>query len=153
MDVKLKITDLSALFDLKVVCGVKESFGDGETGSEVGISYLKKPYVANEEEGSMLANELLAYFGEVSADFIKGMSLQTYLDNSVINWDDEAVAEIQEFIPGDRKSYIVFVAGVDNPKYSLKKVSNYAVVIRLEPKFDPEFTEDFTIGNYKKDFI
>lgn len=28
MDVKLKITDLSALFDLKVVCGIKTMFGD-----------------------------------------------------------------------------------------------------------------------------
>ena len=152
MDVKLKITDLSALFDLKVVCGVKESFGDGETGSEVGISYLKKPYVDNEEEGSMLANELLAYFGEVSADFVKGMSLKTYLDNSVVNWDGESVEKIKEFIQGNLENYIVFVAGVDNPKYSLKKVSNYAVIVRLESKLDPELVDDISFDNYQKDF-
>lgn len=40
MDVKLKITDLSALFDLKVVCGVKESFGDGETGGNYNKDFI-----------------------------------------------------------------------------------------------------------------
>lgn len=134
------------------MCGVKEYFGDGETGSRVDISYLKKPYVQNEEEGSMLANELLAYFGQVSADFVKGMSLQTYLDNSVVNWDDESIAKIKEFIPGDKKNYIVFVAGVDNPKFSLKKVENYAVVVRLESKLDSELIEDLSFDTYQKDF-
>lgn len=151
MDVKLKISDLSALFDLHVMCGVKEYFDDGD-GSRVDISYLKKPYVENEEEGSMLANELLAYFGQVSADFVKGMNLQTYLDNSVVNWNGESVRKLRELLPGDKKSYIVFVAGVDNPKYSLKKVSNYAVVVRLESKLDSELIEDLTFDTYQRDF-
>lgn len=107
----------------------------------------------NEEEGSMLANEFLAYFGEVSADFIKGMSLQTYMDESIADWGEEDIKELKEVTPGDKKSYIVFSAGVKDSKYSLKKVSSYNVVVRLEPKFDPEFTEDFTIDNYQKDFI
>lgn len=151
MDVKLKITDLSALFDLKVLCGVKEYFSDGD-GSRVDISYLKKPYVANEEEGSMLANELLAYFGQVSADFVEGMSLKTYLDNSVVNWDGESVEKIKEFIQGNLENYIVFVAGVDNPRYSTKNVSNYAVVVRLESKLDPELINDISFDSYQKAF-
>lgn len=80
------------------------------------------------------------------------MNLQTYLDNSVVNWNGESVRKLRELLPGDKKSYIVFVAGVDNPKYSLKKVSNYAVVVRLESKLDSELIEDLTFDTYQRDF-